>query len=42
MFSNEISKIFKNTYLEENLRTTADQMICNKILLAKIRAVFRI
>ena len=42
MFSCEISKIFKNTYFEEHLRTTADQMICNKILLEKIRAVFRI
>ena len=42
MFSCEISKIFKNTYFEEHLRTTADQMICNKILLEKIRTVFRI
>ena len=33
---------FTNTYFEEYLRTTADQMICNKILLEKIRAVFRI
>ena len=41
MFSCEISKIFKSTYFEEHLRTTADQMICNKILLEK-RAVFRI
>ena len=41
-FANTISKIFKNTYFEEHLRTTADQMICNKILLEKIRAVFRI
>ena len=40
MFSCEISKIFKNTYFEEHLRTIADQMICNKILLEKIRAVF--
>ena len=31
---------FTNTYFEEYLRTTADQMICNKILLEKIRAVF--
>ena len=41
MFSYEISKIFKNTYFEEHLRTTVDQMICNKIL-EKMRAVFRI
>ena len=40
MFSCEISKIFKSTYFEEHLRTTADQTICNKILLEKIRAVF--
>ena len=31
-----------NTYFEEHLRMAADQMICNKILLEKIRAVFRI
>ena len=36
----EISKIFKNAYFEEHLRTTADQMIYDKILLEKIRAVF--
>ena len=42
MFPCEISKIFKNTYFEEHLRRTADQMICNKILFEKIRAVFRI
>ena len=30
MFSCEISKIFKNTYFEEHLWTTADQIICNK------------
>ena len=42
MFSCEIRKIFKNTYFEEHLRTTADQMICNKILSEKIRAVFYI
>ena len=42
MFSCEISKVFKNTYFEKHLRTTADQMICNKILLEKIRVVFRI
>ena len=29
-----------NTYFEEQLQTTADQMICNNILLQKIRAVF--
>ena len=40
MFYCEISKIFKNAYFEEHLRTTADQMIFNKILLEKIRAVF--
>ena len=40
MFSCEISKILKNTYFEEHMRTTADQMTCNKILLEKIRAVF--
>ena len=33
-------QIFKNTYFEEHLRMTADQMICNKILLEKIRAMF--
>ena len=38
----EISKIFTNTYFEEDLRTTADQMMCNKLLLEKIRAVFYI
>ena len=27
MFSCEISKIFKNTYFEEHLRMTADQMV---------------
>ena len=42
MFSCEISKIFKSTYFEEHLQTTTDQMICNKILLEKIRAMFRI
>ena len=42
MFSCEISKIFKNTYSEEHLRTTADQMIRNKILFEKIRALFPI
>ena len=42
MFSCEISKIFTNTYCEELLRTTADQMIFNKILLKKIRAVCHI
>ena len=31
MFSCGISKIFKNTYFEEHLRTAADQMIYNKI-----------
>ena len=31
---------FTNTYFEEYLRTAADQMICNKILLEKIRAMF--
>ena len=40
MFFCEISKIFKNIYFEEHLRTTADQMICNKILFEKVRAVF--
>ena len=34
-----MSKIFTNTYLEEHIRTTADQMICDKVLLEKIRAV---
>ena len=42
MFSCQISKIFKNTYFEEHLGTTADQMIYNKILLEKIRAMFHI
>ena len=42
MFSCEISNIFKNSYFEKHLRKTADKMICNKILLEKIRAVFRI
>ena len=31
-----------NTYFEEHLQMTADQMICNKILLEKIRVVFHI
>ena len=30
---------FTNTYFEEQLQTIADQMICNKILLQKIRTV---
>ena len=38
----KISKMFTNTYFEEHLQTTADQMICNKISLEKIRAVFHI
>ena len=42
MFSCEISKIFQNTYFEKHLPTSADQTIGNKILLEKIRAVFRI
>ena len=42
MLSCEISKSFSNTYFEEHLRTTADQMTCNKILFEKIRAVFSI
>ena len=37
MISSEISKI-----LQAHLWMTADQMICNKISLEKIRAVFRI
>ena len=41
MFSCEISKIFKNIYFEEHLWATADQMICNKILLEKT-VVFQI
>ena len=40
MFSCEISKIFKNTYFEKHLPTTADQMICNKILLEKYERCF--
>ena len=40
MFSCEISKIFKSTYFEQHLWTTADQMICNNRSLEQIRAVF--
>ena len=42
MFSCEISKIFKNIYFEKHLWMTADQMICHKILLDKVKAVFHI
>ena len=41
-FPVKLAKIFKSTYSEEHLRTTADQVICNKRLLEKIRAVFPI
>ena len=41
-FPVKLAKFLKNTYSEEHLRTTADQMIHNKILFEKIRAVFRI
>ena len=34
------SKMLQNTYFEEYLRMIPDQMICNKKLLEKIRAVF--
>ena len=42
MFSCEISNILKNIYFEKHLWMTADQMIWHKILLDKVKAVFRI
>ena len=39
-FPVKLSKFVRTPNFEEHLRTTADQMICNKILLEKIRAVF--
>ena len=41
-FSVKLAKFLRALNFEEHLRTNADQMICNKILLQKIRAVFRI
>ena len=38
----EIRKIFKKTYFEGHLRTTTDLMICNEIVLGKVRAEFHI
>ena len=35
------SQNFTNIDFEEHLPTTADQIICNKTLLEKIRGVFR-
>ena len=31
-----------NTYFQEHLQMTADQMICNKVLLEKIKTVLHI
>ena len=41
-FSLKLTKYLRTPNFEEHLRTTADEMICNKILLEKVRAVFRI
>ena len=41
-FSMKLTKYLRTPNFEEHLRTTADEMICNKILLEKVRAVFRI
>ena len=38
----KLTKYLRTPNFEEHLRTTADEMICNKILLEKVRAVFRI
>ena len=39
-FPEKLPKILRTPNFEEHLRTTAHQMICNKILLEKIRTVF--
>ena len=39
-FPVKLAKSLRTPNFEEHLWTTADQMICNKILLEKIRAVF--
>ena len=41
-FPVKLAKFLRTPNFEEHLQTTADQMICNEILLEKIRAVFRI
>ena len=41
-FPVKLAKCLRTPNFEEHLQTTADQMICNEILLEKIRAVFRI
>ena len=41
-FPVKLATFLRTPNFEEHLRTTADQMIYNKILLEKIRAVFRI
>ena len=41
-FPVKLAKSLRTPNFEEHLWTTADQMICNKILLEKIRAVFGI
>ena len=41
-FTVKFTKFLRTPNFEEHLWMTADQMICNKILLEKIRVVFRI
>ena len=41
-FPVKLAKFLRTPNFEEHLRTTADQLICNKILLEKVRAVFRV
>ena len=41
-FPVKLAKFLITPNFDEHMWTTADQMICNKILLEKIRAVFRI
>ena len=41
-FPEKLAKFLRTPNFEEHLRTPADQMICNKILLEKIWVVFRI
>ena len=38
----KLAKFLRAPNFEEHLRATADQLICNKILLEKVRAVFRV
>ena len=39
-FPVKLAKCLRTPNFEEHLQTTADQMICHKVLLEKIRAVF--